>query len=88
MRFHVPLLLICSLSLAGCVGPVSLHEAVLGYDETVSRLERELLLVNIARSHHNLPSHFTVTSNIAATFDYRASAGFIGSIFENPGNNL
>ncbi len=88
MWSFVPLLLICTLSLTACVGPVSLHEAVLGYDETISRLDRELLLLNIARSHHNLPSHFTVTSNIAATFDYRANAGFIGSIFENPGNNL
>lgn len=59
------------ISLAGCMGPVSLHKAVLNYDETISRLEREMLLINIARTHRDIPSHFTVTSNIAATFDYQ-----------------
>ncbi len=63
------------LGLAGCLGPVSLHEAVLGYDRTVSRLEQELLLVNVARLRAGLPVHFTVTSSIAATFDYRTNAG-------------
>jgi hypothetical protein len=47
------------LALAGCLGPVSLHEAVLGYDSTVSRLEHELLLVNIARLRAGLPVQFT-----------------------------
>lgn len=76
-----------SLALAGCLGPVSLHEAVLRYDETVSRLESEMLLLNIARTHHNLPAHFTVTSSIAATFDYRANVGLTSNFFEAPGTN-
>src|SRR5262245_66349605 len=38
-----------ALVLSGCLGPVSLHQAVLGYDDTVSRLGREMLLVNIDR---------------------------------------
>jgi hypothetical protein len=33
------------------------------------------LLVNIARAHHHQPVHFTAISNIAATFDYRFTAG-------------
>ena len=86
MRFPLPLLLACVLVLAGCVGPVALHQAVLGYDETISRIESELLLLNIARRHHNLPNHFTVTSSIAATFDYRANVGFTGS-FEKVGGD-
>jgi hypothetical protein len=57
-----------ALILNGCFGGVSLNEAVLGYDHTVSRLEREILLVNIARLGNGLPVHFTVTSSIAATF--------------------
>ena len=61
--------------LAGCIGPVALHQAVLGYDKTVHRLESEMLLLNIARMHHRLPDHYTVTSAIAATFDYRTSVG-------------
>ncbi|MFQ5830188.1 MAG: hypothetical protein ACE5JD_13680 [Candidatus Methylomirabilia bacterium] len=77
----------CALAISGCVGPVALHEAVLGYDETISRLESEMLLLNIARTHRRLPTHFTVTSSIAATFDYRATTGFIGAFLEAPGLN-
>lgn len=87
MRLPVLLPLITSLFLAGCAGPISLHEAVLGYDEITSRLDREMLLINVARKQQNLPSHFTVTSSIAATFDYRTNAGFSANLFENPGSN-
>jgi hypothetical protein len=76
-----------ALVLSGCLGPVSLHEAVLGYDHTVSRLERELLLVNIARLRHGLPVHFTVTSSIAATFDYQTNAAILGP-FTDVGLNV
>ena len=48
-RLTVVGLLALALVLSGCLGPVSLHEAVLGYDDTVSRLTREMLLVNIGR---------------------------------------
>ncbi|MFQ5693558.1 MAG: hypothetical protein ACE5IM_11000, partial [Nitrospinota bacterium] len=87
MRSIALLCLAGTLALTGCIGPVALHEAVLGYDESISRLDREMLLVNIARKHNNLPGHFTITSSIAATFDYRASAGFTGTFFEAPGIN-
>lgn len=80
-----PILLTCLIVLTGCIGPVSLHDAVLGYDETMSRLDTEMLLVNIARTHHSLPSHFTVTSAIAATFNYSANMGFSGNYLEPAG---
>jgi hypothetical protein len=70
--------LTAALALSGCLGPVSLHKAVLGYDHTVSRLEHELLLINIGRLRHGLPVHFTVTSSIAATFDYQTNAAILG----------
>lgn len=73
------LLLAGTLLLTGCLGPVALHEAVLGYDDIVQRLETEMLILNIARLYNNLPDHFTVTSAIAATFDFRASVGFQGA---------
>jgi hypothetical protein len=72
------------VALSGCLGPVSLHHAVLGYDRTVSRIEQEMLLLNIARLHHRQPIHFTVTSSIAATFDYRTSVGVAGVYTANP----
>ena len=73
------------LALSGCLGPVSLHQAVLGYDRSVSRIKWELLLLNIARLHYGLPVHFTVTSSIAATFDYRTSLGVGGIYNDTPG---
>jgi hypothetical protein len=55
-----------------------MHRAILEYDRTVSHVESEMLLLNIARAHHHRPLHFTVTSNVAATFDFRSSAGIVG----------
>jgi hypothetical protein len=71
------------VALSGCLGPISLHHAVLGYDRTVSQIEQEMLLVNIARLRLRQPLHFTVTSSIAATFDYRTSVGF-GGVYSGP----
>lgn len=71
----------------GCLGPVSLHEAVLGYDETVSRLEQQMLLINIARLRAGLPGHYTVTSSIAATFDYQTNTAILGP-FSDIGINV
>lgn len=81
MRSLAVYCLVVSFFFTGCMGPVALHKAVLGYDESVSRIEREMLLLNIARKHQHLPSHFTVTSSIAATFDYRTNLGFDAALF-------
>src|SRR5215510_2196103 len=75
--------LLCS----ACLGPVSLHEAVLGYDRTVSRLGHEILLVNIGRLRHGLPVHFTLATSIAATFDYQTNAAILGP-FTDVGLNV
>ena len=82
MRIIMLLLILIAFAMAGCTGPKMLHRSVLGYDETIITLEREMLLINIARRHRNVPIHFTVTSSIAATFDYVKSAGFVGTLFE------
>src|SRR5262245_31415570 len=73
------------LVLSGCLGPVSLHHAVLGYDRTVIQIEQEMLLLNVARLRHRLPLHFTVTSSIAATFDYRTNIAVAGAYNVTPG---
>ena len=54
------LLIAGALILTGCVGPVALHKAVLEYDDTIQRLESEILLLNIARLHnnHSVPNTF------------------------------
>ena len=90
----------CSLALTGCLSPITLNRAVTAYDEAVTDAASKQLLINIARAHQHQPIHFTGVSNIAATFDFRVSAGatpaltgdasralmpvFGGSVAENP----
>ncbi|MFO1153792.1 MAG: hypothetical protein U1E42_09055 [Rhodospirillales bacterium] len=76
------------VALGGCVGPPALRESVLGYDETVSALDQQILLLNIARLAHDRPPHFTVTSSIAATFNFETAAGIGGSINEGAGTDV
>ena len=92
--------LLAALSLAGCLSPPTLNPAVLPYDEAITDAISKQLLINIARAHHHEPIHFTGVANVAATFDFRISAGatpaltgehgrtlvplFGGSIAENP----
>jgi hypothetical protein len=69
------LFLLLILMLPGCLSPITLNRAVVVYDEAVTNAESEQLLINIARAQHHEPIHFTRVSNIAATFDFRFSAG-------------
>ena len=61
--------------LSGCISPKALEHVVVAYDYSVTKSLVDQLLMNIARSHHHQPVHFTAISNIAATFDYRFMAG-------------
>jgi hypothetical protein len=92
--------LLVVLNLAACLSPPTLNRAVLAYDEAITDAISKQLLINIARAHHHEPIHFTGVANVAATFDFRISAGatpaltgehgrtlvplFGGSIAENP----
>jgi hypothetical protein len=87
MRRALEVFAISLLVLTGCVGPPALRESVLGYDETVSALDQQVLLLNIARLSLDRPPHFTVTSSIAATFNFETNAGITGSIFEGAGTD-
>ena len=69
-------LIVCSL--VGCLSPIAMHRAVIEYDRTVSYVEADLLLLNIARARHHRPVHFTAVSSVAATFDFRTSVGITG----------
>ena len=91
---------LCSLAVTGCLSPITLNRAVTTYDEAITDAISKQLLINIARAHQHQPIHFTGVSNIAATFDFRVSAGatpaltgeasrglmpiFGGSVAENP----
>ncbi|MGH7206529.1 MAG: hypothetical protein ACREI2_10020 [Nitrospiraceae bacterium] len=72
--------LLCSVTLTGCLSPIAMHRAVVEYDRTVDQVEAELLLLNIARARHYRPVHFTVVSSVAATFDFRVNAGVTGRL--------
>lgn len=63
------------MSLPGCLSPVTLTRAVIAYDDAITESQSKQLLVNIARAQHHQPIHFTGVSNIAATFDFRFTAG-------------
>lgn len=65
----------CLLVLSGCLSPITLTRAVIAYDEAITESQSKQLLVNIARAQHHQPIHFTGVSNVAATFDFRFTAG-------------
>ena len=79
-------------SLMGCLSPIAMHRAVIEYDRTVSYVEADLLLLNIARARYHRPVHFTAVSSVAATFDsyqrgntrwVRSCDGFCGAAPES-----
>ncbi len=70
-----PLILPICLLVSGCISPKTLEQVTVAYDYSVTKSLVEQLLINIARSHHHQPVHFTAISNIAATFNYQFTAG-------------
>jgi len=72
-----------------CAGPPVLQRQVMGYDEVTKRLNDELLLLNIARAAEDQSVHFTSTSSIAATFNWTATLGVGGQVYQQtPGSNF
>src|SRR4030042_6715717 len=71
------LIMVSCTPLTGCVhlGPISLNRAVIQYDSSVLKSEEELLLLNIIRMHDDQPPHFTVASDIKATFSFSSKGG-------------
>jgi hypothetical protein len=97
---HAIFIALSALALPGCLSPLTLNKAVISYDDAVTDALSKQLLINIARAQHNQPVHFTVVSNVAATFNFQTNAGmtpalagvsgkamlplFGGSVAENP----
>lgn len=79
------LLALMTVSLCSCLSPTAMHRAVLAYDHTVSEVEAEMLLLNIARVKQGQPIHFTAVSNVAATFDFRTNGGLAAQLFDGGG---
>ena len=75
--------LIILISLTGCVSPVPLDRALPSYDETVSQLQGQSLLLNIARARNDMPPHFTTTTSIVATFNFETNASMVGNFPSN-----
>ena len=76
------------LGACSTVGPPVLERAVLGYDETNARLSQKMVLLNIARWQAGESLHLTVTSSIAATFDWTATTGIGGQLEESSGTDF
>lgn len=72
-----------SLSLSGCVSPIAINRAMVAYDQSVMKAEKELLLINLLRMRDEESPHFTITSSIAATFDFRVSGALSGEVFHD-----
>jgi len=64
-------------ALGGCVSPIALDHAVVQYDTTTADSVSKQLLLNIARSRHDQPIHFTAVSSIAATYRFNVTAGLL-----------
>ncbi|HSO42975.1 MAG TPA: hypothetical protein VLR47_09090 [Rhodospirillales bacterium] len=88
MRRRFALVIASLAGLAGCFGPPALRESVLGYDETVNVLNQDILLLNLARLSRDRPPHFTVTSSIAATFNFETSGGIGSDLQEGAGTDV
>ena len=53
------------LVLSGCLSPVTIERAGIQYDQAVTNVIVEQLLLNVARSRHHHPIHFTAISNLS-----------------------
>lgn len=70
------------MAVSGCASPPTIERAGVEYDRAVTNVIMEQLLINIARRRHHHPIHFTVVSNVAATFDFRNTLGVSPTIRE------
>jgi hypothetical protein len=52
---------------SGCLSPIAMHRAAIEYDRTVSYVEADLLLLNIAQARYHRPVYFTAVLSVAAT---------------------
>ena len=77
-----------TLAVTGCLSPITLNRAVTTYDEAVTDAISKQLIINIARAHQHQPIHFTGVSNVAATFDFRVSAGATPALTGESGTAL
>ncbi len=80
--------ILLALALSECLSPVTLNRAVVTYDESIANSLSQQLLINIARAQYHQPVHFTGVSNIAATFDFRLSAGVTPPFTGDSGRTL
>jgi hypothetical protein len=74
--------------LVGCVTPVSLKQAVEGYNDATTEILASQLLTNIVRVGQRQPAHFTGVTSIAATFNFTVSAGATPALTGDAGSML
>lgn len=77
-----------SVFVAGCVTPMSLKQAVEGYNDATTEILATQLLTNIVRVGQRQPAHFTGVTSIAATFNFTISAGATPALTGESGSML
>lgn len=84
-RFLLFFALVTCLIILGCssFGSISLHNAVMKYDDAVLQSEQQSLLLNILRMHDDQPPHFTAASGVQATFTLSSPNTLAGTIGNN-----
>ncbi len=92
------LILPLGFGMSGCLTSAALDRVVMAYNDTITRVVYQQILVNIARAKLHYPLHFTAISSVAATYHFQFNAGaapaqtgnnllaplFGGSVSENP----
>ena len=62
------------LLLSGCLSPIAIRRAVIEYDRTVSYVEADLLLLNIARARHHSIRKYSVSQGMVPGWSQEAFA--------------
>lgn len=78
----------CAAALAGCIAPMTLEHDIVSYDRSASDALSRQLILNIARARYHDPIHFTGIANIAATYNFQASAGITPALTGESGGLL
>lgn len=87
-RVCYALLLMLAAGLSGCLSPITLESAAMGYDQATADTVSRQLLLNIARARQHLPIHFTGVTNIAATFNFQFTAGATPALTGSAGSTM
>lgn len=80
--------LLLPMTLTACISPLSLDQAVQGYNEATREILARQLVSNIVGVGLRRPAHFTSVTSIAATYNFTVSAGATPALTGSSGSAL